>query len=140
MAERSSELVAMKTALSDKEFVILQSEIERREKSVGLTYALWFFLGYLGIHKFYLGKIWQGLLYIVGPAVAIFFLFAGFMTSLANEELSGGEFSIVIGLMGLITYGIWWLVDLFTIPGQVNTCNEDIEIETIRSVKIHGRQ
>lgn len=62
------------------------------------------------------------------------------MTSLANEELSGGEFSIVIGLMGLITYGIWWLVDLFTIPGQVNTCNEDIEIETIRSVKIHGRQ
>ncbi len=33
-------------------------------KSVGLTYVLWFFLGLLGLHKFYLGKVVWGLVYL----------------------------------------------------------------------------
>jgi TM2 domain-containing membrane protein YozV len=33
-------------------------------KSTLTAYLLWFFLGFLGIHKFYLGKTGMGILYI----------------------------------------------------------------------------
>ena len=139
---RSQNLIAMKKELSDREFFILQSEIERRKKSVSLTYVLWFFLSFLGIHKFYLGKIWAGILYIIAPSVAWIFLFAGLVMSIDStsqvsygEELTGGEFLVVIGMIGFAVYAIWWFVDLFTIPNQVDKYNEGIEIETIKSFK-----
>ncbi len=140
MEDRSKELIALKAKLSDREFHVLQSEIARRKKSVSLTYVLWFFLSGLGIHKFYLGKIWQGVLYIIAPAIAIIFLATGFFMSFdpyaitSSEELTEGEFMIAIGFMGLIAYGICWFIDLFTIQSQVNRCNEDIEIETVKSL------
>ena len=139
---RSQNLIAMKKDLSDREFFILQSEIERRKKSVSLTYVLWFFLSFLGIHKFYLGKIWAGILYIIAPSVAWIFLFAGLVMSIDptsqvsyGEELTGGEFLVVIGFIGFAVYAIWWFIDLFTIPSQVDKYNEGIEIETIKSFK-----
>ncbi|WP_061964206.1 TM2 domain-containing protein [Demequina aurantiaca] len=58
-------------------------------KSTGVTYVLWFFLGILGIHQFYMGKIGRGILYL----------------------LTGGVF------------GIMWIIDLFTIPGQLREVN-----------------
>lgn len=33
-------------------------------KSKGIAYLLWFFLGWLGVHRFYLGKIGTGILYL----------------------------------------------------------------------------
>lgn len=33
-------------------------------KSKFTAYILWFFLGYLGVHKFYLGKTGMGILYL----------------------------------------------------------------------------
>tara|TARA_B100001093_G_C26627812_1_gene927506 strand:- start:278 stop:799 length:522 start_codon:yes stop_codon:yes gene_type:complete len=33
-------------------------------KSIIITYFLWLMFGFFGIHKFYLGKTWQGILYI----------------------------------------------------------------------------
>lgn len=33
-------------------------------KSKGTAYLLWFFLGGLGVHKFYLGKFGMGILYL----------------------------------------------------------------------------
>lgn len=33
-------------------------------KSVGVAYVLWFFLGVIGVHKFYLGKTGIGISYI----------------------------------------------------------------------------
>lgn len=51
------------------------------QKSVQTAYLLWFFLGGLGIHKFYLGKtgmgvayIFTGGLFLVGLAVDLFTL------------------------------------------------------------------
>lgn len=137
---RSRNLIAMKKELDDREFHILQSEVERKKKSVGLTYVLWFFLSFLGIHKFYLGKIWAGILYIIAPSIAWIFLFAGAVMSFdptelhASDELSGGHFLVGIGFMSLSAYAIWWFIDLFTIPNQVGKYNEDIEIETIESL------
>jgi hypothetical protein len=35
------------------------------DKSVGLAYVLWFFLGVFGAHQFYLGKIGRGVGYLL---------------------------------------------------------------------------
>ncbi|WP_212721902.1 TM2 domain-containing protein [Nocardioides dongxiaopingii] len=37
----------------------------RPEKSVGLAYVLWFSLGFLGVHHFYLGKVGRGIGYFL---------------------------------------------------------------------------
>lgn len=34
-------------------------------KSKGIAYLLWFFLGVLGVHKFYLEKIAVGIIYLL---------------------------------------------------------------------------
>ena len=36
-----------------------------RLKKLWVAYLLWFFFGFLGVHKFYLGKILLGILYIL---------------------------------------------------------------------------
>ncbi|MHB9295099.1 hypothetical protein PilKf_00840 [Pillotina sp. SPG140] len=38
-------------------------------KSKGVAYLLWFFLGILGVHKFYLGRIGMGVLYLCTAGV-----------------------------------------------------------------------
>jgi TM2 domain-containing membrane protein YozV len=58
-------------------------------KSKGVAYLLWFFLGILGAHKFYLEKIGIGILYF-----------------------------LTLGLLG-----VGWIIDLFTLGGQVDTYN-----------------
>ena len=35
------------------------------EKETWVAYLLWFFFGFLGVHKFYLGKIGWGILYLL---------------------------------------------------------------------------
>jgi TM2 domain-containing membrane protein YozV len=38
-------------------------------KSKGVAYLLWFFLGIIGAHKFYLGKVVTGIIYILTGAL-----------------------------------------------------------------------
>jgi TM2 domain-containing membrane protein YozV len=34
-------------------------------KSIGIAYVLWFFLGLLGIHRFYLNRVGTGILWLL---------------------------------------------------------------------------
>lgn len=61
--------------------IINNSPVPHDTKTVKTAYLLWFFLGGLGIHKFYLGKtgmgvayIFTGGLFLVGLAVDLFTL------------------------------------------------------------------
>ncbi len=45
-----------KNKLTEKQLAVLESEMQKHKKSVAVAYLLWFFLGSLGIHKFYLGE------------------------------------------------------------------------------------
>lgn len=63
-------------------------------KSKGVAYLLWFFLGLIGIHKFYLGKIGMGILYLltggifgIGWFIDLFTL--GNQVDIANALLLG---------------------------------------------------
>ena len=63
-----------------------------KERELWIAYLLWFLLGPVGVHKFYLGKIGMGILYL----------------------FTGGIF-----LIG-------WIIDLFTLPSQVRTYNDEV--------------
>lgn len=67
-----------------------------RPKSVILTYVLWLFLGWLGIHKFYLRQPIQGLLYLALTGI----------TSLLTP--------IGLGWITGIPLGLLFFKDLFT--------------------------
>jgi TM2 domain-containing membrane protein YozV len=63
-----------------------------KEKETWVTYLLWFFLGFAGIHKFYLGKTGWGILYLftgglfmVGWFVDLFLI--PWQVRRTNEEL-----------------------------------------------------
>lgn len=59
------DIIRLKQDLSDHELSVLNSEMEKHNKSTALAYVLWFFFGTLGIHKFYIGKIKAGVLYLI---------------------------------------------------------------------------
>lgn len=46
-----------KQGLSAEQLSMVQAEMNNKQKSKGIAYALWFFLGGLGGHRFYAGNI-----------------------------------------------------------------------------------
>jgi TM2 domain-containing membrane protein YozV len=83
----------------------LQMTFQAQKKSTGAAYLLWFFLGGLGGHRFYLGQ--------TGTAITQLILFVlGWLTLV-----------IVIGVFLLAAVGIWLLVDAFLIPGMIEQQN-----------------
>ena len=129
---QSERLITLKGGLDERELHILNIELDRRRKSTGVTFALWFFLSWLGLHKFYLGRIATGIAYVVAPWILI--MLALFGGAMAHENIEGGAPAMLLGVLGLLVYGVWWVVDLFTIPRQVNAYNENLELEIIASL------
>lgn len=78
-------------------------------KSTGVTYLLWFFLGALGAHRFYAGKIGSGIVQL-----------AMFLVGWATIWLLG------LGLLLLVPLGIWVLIDAFLIPGWLRAFNTNL--------------
>lgn len=78
---------------------------DANKKSLLVAYVLWWFLGTLGAHRLYMGRIASGLLMLVISAVSWVLTI------------------IVIGAVGLAFIGIWWLIDAFLIPGMVRDHN-----------------
>ncbi|WP_374763839.1 TM2 domain-containing protein [Yunchengibacter salinarum] len=80
-------------------------EFESRRKSVLVAYLLWFFLGGFGVHRFYLGATFSGFVMLAVAGVS-------FLTMI-----------ILIGHLGMLFIGLWWLVDALLIPGLTQRYN-----------------
>lgn len=78
---------------------------DANKKSVGVTYLLWFFLGGVGGHRFYAGKI--------GSAITLLLI------TLLGILLS----TVGIGVLFLCITAIWVIVDAFLIPGWIRKKN-----------------
>ncbi|KKC41462.1 hypothetical protein WH87_00470 [Devosia epidermidihirudinis] len=80
--------------------VSAQYDIEK--KSLVVAYVLWFFLGYVGAHRFYLGRPLSGFLMFAFSAVVLLLTFVSF------------------GVLGFLWFvvGLWWLIDALLIPGM----------------------
>jgi TM2 domain-containing membrane protein YozV len=85
--------------------VVPNPEAPGSQKSNVLAYVLWFFLGYFGVHQFYLGNTARGLL---------------------NLILGVGT-SLLTGLTGGIPFGLvwmaYWIYEAVTLNDQTNEIN-----------------
>ena len=79
-------------------------------KNMVVAYLLWWFLGFAGVHRFYLNRIPTGimqlLLFLLGWALAI----------------------VYVGFAFLAIWGIWWLLDAFFVYRMVQKENKKLGI------------
>ena len=80
-----------------------------REKNMGIAYLLWFFLGPLGSHRFYIGEnksaIWMLVLFLVGSFT----------------------FALGVGIIVLLILGIWWFTDVYFTYKLIDQHNKKIK-------------
>lgn len=81
------------------------------EKSLLVSYLLWFFVGYFGVHRLYLDDFTGFLIYL------ILWLFSW----------TG---------VGLVALFVFWIVDIFLIPGLVALRNAEIDSSRPQQVTI----
>jgi TM2 domain-containing membrane protein YozV len=120
----------IKQNLTEKQLSILNSELEKHKRSIGLAYVLYLFFGSIGVHKFYIGKTLWGVVYFLLGVLGWNTLLTGGIAALAEDTGAAAGFS-VFGLICLVVLGIFLLVDLFTIPRQINKKLEKAEKEII---------
>jgi TM2 domain-containing membrane protein YozV len=77
--------------LTTQDKILIEQRITNEQPSTGVAYLLLIFLGLLGAHRFYLGR--------VGSGVAMLL--------------------ISLTFIGLIVTGIWAIIDLFLIPSII---------------------
>jgi TM2 domain-containing membrane protein YozV len=70
---------------------------EAHRKSTGAAYFLWFFLGFFGAHRFYLGRTGTGIVQLL----------------------------LCLSVIGIIPLAFWWLIDAFRIPDMVRDADLD---------------
>lgn len=112
---------------------IQQQKIEINKKSIGLSFALWIFLGGFGAHRFYLGfkrsAIIIALLNAFGIGCLLFSICdAGQATVEILQQQNvhqSSSFSYVMSLI-LIPLYFWVLVDAFRLSGWVKKYNLNI--------------
>ena len=96
------------TAAAAKATASTMMRYDENKKSMVVSYLLWFFLGMLGAHRFFLGQ--------KHSAVAQLALFiVGLVTSFLG-----------VGLIVLGGLAIWVIVDAFLIPGWVTEHNNNL--------------
>ena len=78
--------------ISTEKQLLIEQRITNDSKGVGVAYLLWFFFGFIGGHRFYLGR----------TKSAIFMLV------------------LALTILGLIITAVWALIDAFLIPGMVD--------------------
>jgi TM2 domain-containing membrane protein YozV len=78
---------------------------DANKKSAGIAYLLWFFLGGLGVHRFYLGRTGSG------AAMLALWVVSLLLTVVA------------VGVLGFLVIAVWWVVDAFLVPGIVRDYN-----------------
>ena len=94
MSEKESMVLkAAKMELNTDQRLMFDTEFEKKKKTMLAAYLLWGFLGFIGVHKFYLKKTGMGVLYIfTGGLFFIGWLIDAFITAkqvhAANEIIA----------------------------------------------------
>lgn len=71
--------------LTTDQRLLIESQVTARRKSTGVAYALWFFLGFFSMHRFYLERSGSAVLQIV-----LNFVIVGLIWTLVDAFLIPG--------------------------------------------------
>ena len=85
---------------------IARMRYDAAAKSPLIAYLLWFFLGYGGVHRMYLGRWISGILMLLIFGLSLLLTI------------------VLIGHVGLALIVLWWVVDALLIPGMTRRSNE----------------
>ena len=128
-------------SLSDKDLVIFNAELQRRSKSTVLAYVLWFLLGGLGVHQFYMSKVHWGLIYLVLGVFGWFFFLAGLVAGeFPSGATEGTANTAALGILALGILALFLLWDLFTIPRQIALREEGIKQELLAQLGVANQE
>lgn len=109
--------------ISIQEKILIEQRVTNEAKSTGATYLLWFFLGGLGVHRFYLGRAGSG-------AAMLSLTILGFLL-----------FMVFIGGLLLLAVAVWWLVDVFLIPGMIAAQKNEVRQRlTVEALAQNGQK
>lgn len=61
-------------ALSTQQQILIEQRVTNEAESVGAAYLLWFFLGFIAAHRFYLGRPGTAILQILSYLILIGFI------------------------------------------------------------------
>lgn len=129
-----------KNDLTTNELLILQSEMRKEGKSLGLAYLM-LLGGHLGLHRFYLKKYVSGSIQLaLFMMAAVCYWIVPAATGLLNlpDTLMLLGFAIFVGLPGLALL-IWIIIDLFLLSGMVRDWNRESEQKIIRKLLLLRR-
>ena len=141
------DITDLRKNLSDPELSVLRAELEKHKKSKTLAYVLWLVVGMLGIHKFYVGKVGMGILYVVLGVVGLGSVVSGLVSALEKMTASQpGDLQAFTGIMVLAVIGsicllvlcVLLIIDLFTIPREIRKRNDRIELSIIQRIMGDG--
>ena len=94
---------------------------ELGERNIFLAYVLWFLLGGLGAHRLYLGQAKTAFIFLMLFIVGWLFTY------------------ILIGIIPLLIVLVWWIIDIFLIPGMVDAFNKGrVEVPSTFAFKTPG--
>lgn len=99
---------------------LIEARIANEKKSTMLAYFLWFFLGWFGVHHFYLGK----------PIVGVIYLLLSI--------IGGATWALGVGVFCLAIVGIGLFIDLFRIPGFIQKNIAKKRMELINLYRTNG--
>lgn len=130
-----------KRDLTTNELLVLNSEMNKQEKSLVLAYLM-LLAGHLGVHRFYLKRIASGIIQLVLFLVTFVFYFVFAISAGLESESSPDTFYSMIWLIPLLLSGlgltIWVIVDACILPGMVKSWNAEVEQRLVNQL-IAGR-
>lgn len=126
--------------LTIEELNYVQNEVKEKGKNIKLAYVLAIFLGFLGVHLAYLGKVKLGVakfMVFLGALVSGGFILSKVTTNISAESIGNAMDNTLLALVfaGLVVISlIWQVVDLFSISkwnAEIDENNEKIANEKV---------
>ena len=88
--------------------ILIESRVANEKKSAGAAYFLWFFLGFVSAHRFYLGKPVTAILQILSYFVVIGFVW-WLVAAATGPEAYATFLSVATSWFGyLVAIGLTW--------------------------------
>jgi len=135
--QRTVELDAVLTSLSDEEFKALELMYSKEFKNPADAFVLALTLGFLGVDRFYLGQpmlgLAKGLVGLVGVASGVVLVLSALSGLNAPLALDPVVETVCLATVPIIF--LWWLIDLSLSPHVARKSNERLAIDLALKVK-----